>query len=176
SHIPMLLDPDPKPYGTLLCHVARDNPQWRHAGEGESLAIFLGPDAYVSPSTYASKARNPRVVPTWNYVAIHAYGRLQWFDDEARLRDLVSRLTQRQEASREKPWAVDDAPDDYVRGMLRAIIGLALPITRLEGKWKMSQNRPPEDRVSAAAALTRDGNEDIASLITGASRRQALDP
>jgi transcriptional regulator len=168
SHVPMLLDPDPAPYGTLLCHVARDNPHWRSAGEGDSLAIFLGPDAYISPSTYATKKRNPKVVPTWNYVAIHAYGRLQWFDDEARLRDLVTRLTRRQEAPRAEPWAVTDAPEDYVRMMLRAIVGLSLPIARLEGKWKMSQNRPPEDRASAAASLARDGNEAVASLITGA--------
>jgi transcriptional regulator len=168
----MLLDPEPAPLGTLLCHVARDNPQWRSAGEGESLAIFLGPDAYVSPSTYATKTRNPAVVPTWNYVAIHAYGRLAWFDDEARLRDLVTRLTQRQEAAQAEPWAVTDAPDKYVRAMLQAIVGLALPIARLEGKWKMSQNRPPEDRASAADALRRDGNEAVSSLITKASKSQ----
>ncbi len=168
SHVPMLLDPEPAPYGTLLCHVARENPHWRSAGEGESLAIFLGPDAYVSPSTYATKKRNPKVVPTWNYVAIHAYGRAEFFDDEARLRAIVTRLTEKQEASRPAPWSVSDAPEDYLRVMLKAIVGFALPIARLEGKWKMSQNRPPEDRASVATTLASEGKDDIAAQIGGA--------
>jgi transcriptional regulator len=104
-------------------------------------------------------------VPTWNYVAIHAYGRAEFFDDEARLRAIVTRLTQKHEAGRPAPWAVSDAPEDYVRMMLKAIVGFALPIARLEGKWKMSQNRPPEDRASAADALARDGKEAVAALV-----------
>jgi transcriptional regulator len=165
SHVPMLLDPEPAPNGTLLGHVARDNPQWRGGAAGESLALFLGPDAYVSPAWYETKKRNAKVVPTWNYVAIHAYGPVEFFDDETRLRAIVTRLTQKFEAARPKPWAVTDAPEDYVRMMLKAIVGFALPIARLEGKWKMSQNRPPEDRASAAAALAREGKDAVASLI-----------
>ena len=165
SHVPMLLDPEPAPYGTLLGHIARDNPQWRDAAAGDSLAIFLGPDAYVSPSLYATKKRNAKVVPTWNYVAIHAYGRAEFFDDEARLRAIVTRLTEKHEAPRAEPWAVSDAPDDYVRMMLKAIVGFALPIARLDGKWKMSQNRPPEDRASASEGLAREGKDAVAQLI-----------
>jgi len=165
SHVPMLLDADPAPYGTLLGHVARDNPHWHSGAAGDSLAIFLGPDGYVSPAWYETKKRNAKVVPTWNYVAIHAYGRAEFFDDEARLRAIVTRLTQKHEAGRPAPWAVSDAPEDYVRMMLKAIVGFALPIARLEGKWKMSQNRPPEDRASAADALARDGKEAVAALV-----------
>jgi transcriptional regulator len=166
SHVPMLLDAAPAPYGTLLGHIARDNPQWQAGAAGDSLAIFLGPDAYVSPSLYATKKRNAKVVPTWNYVAIHAYGRAEFFDDEARLRAIVTRLTEKNEAPRPEPWAVTDAPDDYVRMMLTAIVGFALPIARLEGKWKMSQNRPPDDRASAAAGLAREGKAAVAALVT----------
>ncbi len=167
SHIPMLLDPEPAPFGTLSGHVARDNPQWQRAGAGDSLAIFLGPDAYVSPSWYATKKKDGRVVPTWNYVAIHAYGKIEFFDDAARLEALVTRLTALYEAGRPRPWAVSDAPADYVRSMLKAIVGWTLPIARLEGKWKMSQNRPPEDRAGVAAALTALGAPEISDLVRG---------
>jgi transcriptional regulator len=165
SHVPMLLDPEPAPFGTLIGHVARDNPQRQADRTGESLAIFLGPDAYVSPSAYETKRRTGKVVPTWNYVAIHAYGRLEWFGDEARLRALVTRLTERHEARRAAPWAVTDAPDDYVRSMLAAIVGFALPIARLEGKWKMSQNRPAEDRAGVVRTLESEGRSEIAALV-----------
>ena len=164
SHVPMLIDAAPEPYGTLEGHIARDNPQWR-AGTGEALAIFLGPDTYVSPSWYPSKAKHGRVVPTWNYVAIHAYGRVAFFDDRTRLEALVTRLTATHEAGRPKPWATSDAPRDYLDQMLGAIIGFTLPIVRLEGKWKMSQNRPPEDRAGVVAALRAAGEEDIADLV-----------
>jgi transcriptional regulator len=167
SHVPMLLDDEPAPLGTLIGHVARENPQWRSGG-GESLAIFLGADAYVSPSWYPTKKRTGKVVPTWNYVAIHAYGRVEFFDDEERLRALVTSLTQRHEAGRPEPWAVTDAPEDYVRAMLKAIVGFVLPIARLEGKWKMSQNRPPEDRAGTVVALKDEGKDDVAAMIEAA--------
>ncbi|HXQ52899.1 MAG TPA: FMN-binding negative transcriptional regulator [Stellaceae bacterium] len=166
SHVPMLLDDAPAPYGTLIGHVARDNPQW-HSG-GDALAIFLGADAYVSPSVYETKRRTGKAVPTWNYVAIHAYGKVAFFDDEARLRDIVTRLTVRHEAGRPAPWAVSDAPEDYVRSMLKAIVGFALPIARLEGKWKMSQNRPPEDRAGVVETLHREGRDDVAAMVAAA--------
>ena len=115
SHVPMLLDPDPAPYGTLLGHVARPNPQSKGAVPGtDALAIFLGPDAYITPSWYATKRETAKVVPTWNYVAIHAYGTIEFFDDPDRLLDIVTRLTERQESPRAEPWAVTDAPADFI--------------------------------------------------------------
>lgn len=166
SHVPMLLDPDPPPYGTLLGHVARPNPQARGAVPGvQALAIFQGPDAYITPSWYATKRENGKVVPTWNYVTIHAYGLVEFFDDTERLRAIVTRLTEREERARAEPWAVTDAPADFIEGMLRGIVGFALPIARLEGKWKMSQNRPAQDRAGVAAGLEADGREDIAELV-----------
>lgn len=165
SHIPLLLDAEPAPYGTLHGHVARGNPQGRQASDGEALAIFLGPDAYVTPSYYATKRATGEVVPTWNYVAIHAYGKLEFFDDAERLLALVTRLTRRHEADRAAPWAVSDAPADYVRGQLKGIIGFSMTITRLEGKWKMSQNRPAEDRAGVVAGLAADGDETVATIV-----------
>jgi transcriptional regulator len=166
SHVPMLLDPDPAPFGTLLGHVARPNPQARGAVPGvQALAIFLGPDAYITPSWYATKRANGKVVPTWNYVTIHAYGPVEFFDDTERLRAIVTRLTEREERARAEPWAVTDAPADFIDGMLKGIVGFALPIARLEGKWKMSQNRPAEDRAGVVAGLEADGVEDVAALI-----------
>jgi transcriptional regulator len=170
SHVPMLLEPAPAPYGTLIGHIARDNPQWTRAGAGEGLAIFLGPDSYISPAWYATKRRNPKVVPTWNYVAIHAYGVLEFFDDKVRLKALVSRLTATHEAGRPAPWAVTDAPEDYVQMMLGAIVGFALPITRLEGKWKMSQNRPAEDRPGIAAKLRETGAAEVADIVAAVKK------
>jgi transcriptional regulator len=166
SHVPMLLDPEPAPYGTLLGHVARPNPQARGAVAGvQALAIFQGPDAYVTPSWYATKRETGKVVPTWNYVAIHAYGQVEFFDATDRLRAIVTGLTEREETGRAEPWAVSDAPAGYVEGMLQGIVGFALPIVRLEGKWKMSQNRPAADRAGVVAGLEADGRNDVAALV-----------
>jgi transcriptional regulator len=166
SHVPMLLDSDPAPYGTLLGHVARPNPQARGAVPGvQALAIFQGPDAYITPSWYATKRANGKVVPTWNYVTIHAYGPVEFFDDTERLRSIVTRLTEREELARAEPWAVTDAPADFIDGMLKGIVGFALPIARLEGKWKMSQNRPAQDRAGVITGLEADGREDVAELV-----------
>jgi transcriptional regulator len=117
------------------------------------LAIFLGPEAYVSPGFYPGKAEHGKVVPTWNYLAVHAYCQAEVFDEPERLLALVTRLTQRHEASREQPWSVSDAPADYIAGMLRSIVGFALPIARLEGKWKLSQNKPAADIAGVRDAL-----------------------
>jgi transcriptional regulator len=158
SHVPMLLDAEPAPFGTLHGHIARSNPQWqRAAAGGQALVIFLGPDAYISPSWYPTKQTTGRVVPTWNYVAIHAYGSVRFFDDADRLLGLVTRLTQTHEGRRAEPWAVTDAPESYIRGQLNSIVGFEIPIARLEGKWKMSQNRPAPDRVGVVEGLTREG-------------------
>jgi transcriptional regulator len=146
SHIPLLLDAEQGPNGTLYGHLAKANPQWQALQNGaQTMVIFAGADAYVSPGFYPAKAEHGKVVPTWNYVAVHAYGVAEVFTDAHRLRDLVSALTDRHEASRAQPWKVDDAPADYIDGMLRAIVGFALPIQRLEGKRKLSQNRNAAD-------------------------------
>lgn len=170
SHVPMLLDPDPAPYGTLLGHLARPNPQARGATPGVlALAIFQGPDAYITPSWYPTKRDNAKVVPTWNYVAIHASGPIAFFPDPDRLRAIVTRLTERQETPRADPWAVTDAPADYIDAMLKGIVGFALPIARLEGKWKMSQNRPAVDQAGVVAGLSAEGRDDMAALVTAAT-------
>ncbi|MHC8311983.1 FMN-binding negative transcriptional regulator [Pseudomonas sp. GT1P32] len=146
SHLPLLFSPDQGPNGTLYGHFARANPQWKALQNGaEALVIFAGADAYVSPGFYPSKAEHGKVVPTWNYVAVHAYGTAEVFSDADRLLNLVSALTDRHEAGRAQPWTVADAPADYIDGMLKAIVGFALPIQRLEGKRKLSQNRSTAD-------------------------------
>jgi transcriptional regulator len=146
SHLPLLFRPDKGPNGTLYGHFARANPQWKELQDGaEALVIFAGADAYVSPGFYPSKAEHGKVVPTWNYVAVHAYGTAEVFSDADRLLALVSALTDRHEANRAQPWKVADAPANYIDGMLKAIVGFALPIQRLEGKRKLSQNRSTAD-------------------------------
>lgn len=151
--LPLILDTTEGPYGTLYGHLARANPQWRTPPAGDALAIFMGPDAYVSPSWYGTKRQTAEVVPTWNYVAVHAYGTVEFFHGADRLLDVVTRLTNLYEQPRAEPWAVTDAPEPYVQTMLRGIVGLRMPITRLDGKRKMSQNRNAEDRAGVAAVL-----------------------
>ena len=151
--LPLFLVPDEGPHGTLYGHLARANPQWKEAVLGEAMAIFHGPDAYITPSWYATKREHGKVVPTWNYVAVHAYGPVEFFDDEVRLLDAVTRLTTLHESPRPEPWAVTDAPKTFVGAQLRGIVGLRLPIARIEGKRKMSQNRSAEDRAGVAAGL-----------------------
>ncbi|MEB0047132.1 MULTISPECIES: FMN-binding negative transcriptional regulator [unclassified Pseudomonas] len=155
SHLPLLLYPDQGPNGTLYGHFARANPQWQALQNGaQALVVFAGADAYISPGFYPSKAEHGKVVPTWNYVAVHAYGTAEVFTDATRLRHLVSALTDRHEAGRATPWKVDDAPPDYIDGMLKAIVGFALPIQRLEGKRKLSQNRSAEDIAGVREGLS----------------------
>ena len=166
--VPMLLDRASGPQGTLLGHLARGNPMVRLAGQRPALAAFLGPNAYVSPSYYPSKQVDGRVVPTWNYVSVHAHGALEFCDDPAFLRDMLERLTTRHEAGRERPWAMADAPEDYIRSQLAGIVGFRLRIGRLEGKVKMSQNRAPADREGAAGGLAADGRHEVAALIWAA--------
>ena len=160
SHVPMLIEPEPKPFGTLSGHVARANPHWREAAANvPALAIFLGPNTYISPALYATKRRTGKVVPTWNYVAVHAYGPVKFYDDPDRLLQLVTRLTDTHEAERPDRWRVTDAPAEYTRSMLNAIVGFELPIARLEGKWKMSQNRPADDVPGIVEGLWREGTD-----------------
>lgn len=158
SHVPMLLDAAVGSNGMLLGHIARANPQWRtKTPEVEGLAIFTGPEAYISPNWYATKRETGKVVPTWNYIAVHVYGRLIFFDDREPLRALVTRLTERHEGALPKPWAVSDAPADFVNAQLKGIVGFRMEITRLEGKWKMSQNRPAVDRLGVVEGLRQQG-------------------
>jgi transcriptional regulator len=156
--LPFLVDPARGPQGTLLGHVARANPVWQQArDDAEVLVVFQGPQAYISPNWYASKAETGKVVPTWNYLAVHAYGRIEFFEDPERLRAIVAELTRRHESTRPAPWAVSDAPAEFIAAQLKGIIGFRLPIERLEGKWKLSQNRPPADRRGVIEGLRREG-------------------
>lgn len=155
SHLPLLLEPQEGEFGTLYGHFARANPHWRELQHSaEALAVFSGAHAYVSPSWYPSKAEHGKVVPTWNYVAVHARGPLELIEEPERLLQIVTRLSAQHEAARPQPWAVSDAPRDYLDGMLRAIVGFALPIRRLEGKWKLSQNRSAADRAGVRDGLS----------------------
>jgi transcriptional regulator len=154
SHIPMVLDPEPAPLGTLRGHVSRANPQWRDlAADVQALAIFYGPHHYISPSWYPSKTETGRVVPTWNYVTVHVYGPLRVIEDPDWLHSHLTSLTAAHEAQFSQPWQLKDAPADYIEAMAKGIVGLQLPIKRLEGKWKVSQNRSAADRHGVVAGL-----------------------
>jgi transcriptional regulator len=161
--LPMFLDETEGEVGVLYAHLARPNPQWQADVVGDGLAVFMGPDAYVTPSWYATKAEHGKVVPTWNYTAVHASGPVEFFDDADRLLDVVSRLTNMHESSRKAPWAVTDAPENYIKAQLRGIVGIRMPIVNIEGKRKMSQNRPAEDRKGVRRGIEERGERhDIA--------------
>lgn len=164
SPLPLMLDAAEGPHGTLYGHLARANPQWRQPPSHDALAIFMGPDAYVSPSWYETKRQTGKVVPTWNYITVHASGPITWFEDAADLLDVVTRLTKLHEDPRPTPWAVSDAPPDFVRAQLKGIVGFRLPIHTLQGKWKLSQNRPLLDRAGVVQGMQAD-NEPMAALI-----------
>jgi transcriptional regulator len=158
NHIPMEIDGAAGEYGTLRGHVARGNPMWTsHRPEVDAMAIFQGPHSYITPAYYATKAATGEVVPTWNYAIVHAYGPLRAIDDPAWLRRFVEQLTDRHEAmlgpAGREPWKVSDAPERYIDRLIKAIIGIEIPIARFEGKWKVSQNRPAEDRAGIIAGL-----------------------
>jgi len=173
EHVPQEFDPEPAPFGTLRCHLARANPAWReHAKEVEALVIFHGPSTYISPSLYPSKRETGKVVPTYNYAVVHAWGPMRIVDDAVWLRALVDRLTRRHEAGRAEPWTLADAPNDYVETMLRAIVGIEITITRIAGKWKMSQNRPAPDvqGVVQGLASADDAQAVAVSRLVGAAR------
>ena len=166
--LPLFLDLDEGEHGTLYGHLAKANPQCKASPIGEGLAIFMGPDAYITPSWYASKREHGKVVPTWNYAAVTAYGPLEFFEDTDRLLQVVSRLTDRYERPRNDPWSVTDAPEPFVRAQLKGIVGIRMPVSRIEAKRKMSQNRSAEDRTGVAeglAASTRTMDQGVAGLI-----------
>lgn len=168
--LPMFLDASEGERGTLYAHVARANPQWKSASTSEAMTIFMGPDAYITPSWYATKQQTGKVVPTWDYVAVHAYGPVEFFEETDRLLEVVTRLTNLHEQQRVEPWAVSDAPTDYIKAQLRGIVGVRMPITRLEGKRKLSQNYSAADRAGVIEGLSGSGNAHetaIASLMSG---------
>ena len=162
DHIPFEYD---APSKTLRGHVARANPLWQVAHGQSVLAVFRGAQAYVSPSWYASKAEHHKVVPTWNYAVVHAHGRLRALDSAPWLHDFVSRLTAQHEAASRAPWAVADAPADFVQQMLRAIVGIEIAVDRLVGKWKISQNRSDADRQGVAQGLAEGGSAAMSALV-----------
>jgi len=171
--LPLFLDASEGEHGVIYGHLAKANPQWQVPSMGDALAIFMGPDAYVTPQWYATKQETGKVVPTWNYVTVHASGPVEFFDDPVRLLEAVRRLTDLHEtdlheAGRGIPWAVTDAPKEFIEAQLRGIVGLRIPITKLEGKRKMSQNRNAADRAGVAAGLnasTRTSDHEAADLI-----------
>jgi transcriptional regulator len=172
TFLPFLYRPNVGERGALLGHVARNNPHWREPAMAESLVIIRGPDAYVTPSWYAAKAEHGRVVPTWNYVTAHVYGDLIVHDDPGWLESLVRALTDKHEARESVPWSVDDAPPQFIAGQLRAIVGVEVRITRIEAKFKLSQNRPEADRQAVVAGLRARGDASSAD-VTQAQMSQA---
>ena len=154
NHIPFLLSAGFTPFGVLQGHVARSNPVWSDfSPEVEALAVFQGPEAYISPSWYATKQQTGKVVPTWDYAVVHAYGTLRVIDDVDWLRPQIESLTSSQEAGFSEPWQVSDAPSEYTQKLIGAIAGIEIVITRLSGKWKMSQNQPAANRAGVIKGL-----------------------
>ena len=171
NHVPFEFDPDPAPFGILRAHVARANPVWRDfSKEVEPLVIFQGPQIYITPSWYQTKKETGKVVPTFNYIVVHAYGAMRVFEDAGWLRKFVGGLTDRFEAARARPWAVSDAPEDFVASQLRAIVGIEIAVTRLIGKWKTSQNRPSADQKGVVAGL-RESDDAVAQAMAAAVER-----
>ena len=152
--IPFILEPHGSEFGTLRAHLARANSQLAElAVVEECMVVFQGPQAYVTPSWYATKRETGKVVPTWNYVMVHVWGRPQVHDDAVWIRRQIGELTAQMETPRQMPWKVEDAPADFIAGQIKGIVGLEIPIHRIEGKWKVSQNRPPADRLGVAEGL-----------------------
>jgi transcriptional regulator len=167
NHIPFELDAD---RGVLTAHVARANPVWQQCGNGmDALVIFRGEESYISPNWYPSKHEFHRQVPTWNYEVVHVHGRMTVQDTEKFVRGVVGRLTRKHEAIEPKPWKMGDSAPEYIDGMLRAIVGIEIAITRLEGKAKLSQNREVRDRLNAAEVLARQGEVALSQAMRAAN-------
>lgn len=170
NHLPFVLDAHRGDFGTLTGHVARANDVWKTAAEAESVVVFQGPEAYITPSWYPTKQDHGKVVPTWNYVVVHAHGVPRVITDAEWLRQQVSELTRKHEAGRQVPWDVSDAPAAYIDAMLGGIVGIEIPIARVVGKWKVSQNRPEQDRRGVVAGLSESPDltsQQIARLVRG---------
>jgi transcriptional regulator len=169
--IPFLLDAQDGRPGVLRAHVARANPVWHEARtDVQALVVFQGPQAYISPNWYPGKAEHGKAVPTWNYIHVQARGQLVVRDDVAWLRELVTRLTQRHEATQARPWAVGDAPAEYIEAMLRAIVGIEIPLDSLRGKWKMSQNQPAANRGGVSRGLREQADEQALAVAAWVER------
>ena len=165
NHIPLEVDPEPAPFGALRGHVARANPVWREfSRDVEALAVFQGPQIYISPSWYQTKKETGKVVPTYNYLVVHAYGPLRAIEDTDWLRNFVKGLTTRFESGRADPWKITDAPDDFIERQLHAIVGIEIPVTHLLGKWKVSQNRPGADRDGVVRGLQEMNDINAATI------------
>ena len=176
NHMPFLIEPARGEHGTLIGHVARANPVWRTFSTIiESVVIFQGAESYITPSWYASKQQHGKVVPTWNYAVVHAYGMPRAIEDKPWLRDLVTRLTSTHESGRARPWAVSDAPPEYIDQMLSAIVGIEIPITAILGKWKTSQNRAAQDKLGTIAGLRERGDENALEMAALIERHVAAD-
>ena len=175
NYIPFFLRQDGTTFGTLVGHVARANPLWSATDLGvNALACFQGPQVYISPSLYATKQEHGKVVPTWNYVAVQVAGPLTVHDDVDWIRAQVTELTQQQEAARAAPWAVDDAPRSYTDTMIRALVGISIPVLTMTGKWKVSPNQPPINRASVAEGLSQSPQE-ASQLMAALVRQSAQD-
>lgn len=174
NHIPLHLMDAPTPFGTLSGHVARANPLWRDfAKDIEVLAIFHGPDAYVTPSWYATKQETGKVAPTWNYAVAHAYGTLRAIDDAGWVREHLETLTDHHEANLPKPWAVSDAPGQFIEETIKTIVGIEIVITQLSGKWKVSQNQPEQNRAGVIKGLHGCEHRDalaVAALVEASTK------
>lgn len=169
--VPFIVDAEASERGTLRAHVSRANPQWRElAAVAECLVVFQGPQAYITPSWYETKRETGKVVPTWNYATVHAWGAPRVIEDEAWLRAQIDALTKQQERARREPWHVADAPDDFVAAQVRGIVGIEIPIARIEGKWKVSQNRPEADRAGVVEGLRAQGETSAAMAALVAER------
>lgn len=171
NHLPFELNLDDSEHGRLVAHVARANPLWQEAKDGdEALVIFRAANAYISPNWYPSKHEFHRQVPTWNYQAVHAYGKIKIRDDEKFVRGVVARLTRANEArtGSDKPWKMTDSSKEYIDQMLSAIVGIEIEITKLVGKWKLSQNREERDRINAAEELRKRGEQLTSSAMLDA--------
>lgn len=166
NYIPLHLSATPESFGVLRGHVARSNTIWNELNSDvDALAIFHGPDAYISPSWYATKQQAGKVVPTWNYTVVHAYGRLRIIDDAIWVRAQLEALTAQNEAGLPDPWAVSDAPEDFTEKLIGAVVGIEMIITRLSGKWKVSQNQPLQNQHSVIQGLTASGQTAMAELV-----------
>lgn len=172
DHLPLVLHDTLSPNGTIRGHISKANPLWRSGGEErEAVAIFQGPQAYVTPNWYPSKKEHGKAVPTWNYAVVHARGKLLFSTDSTWLTDHLNELTARQESHRHEPWQVSDAPSDYVTRQLKGIVGIELVIESLDGQWKVSQNKDQSDRAGVRQGLSLEGNPDADAMAELIERR-----
>ncbi|MCF8168852.1 MAG: FMN-binding negative transcriptional regulator [Rhodoferax sp.] len=173
NHIPFFLDLDRGEFGTLIGHVARANPVWQALG-APGVAVFTGPQAYVSPNWYPSKRLHGKDVPTYNYATVHAHGSPRAVEDPQRILEIVRRLTDQQETSQAHPWKVSDAPKEYIEKLLQAIIGIEFPVQRWVGKWKVSQNRQPPEQLGVVEGLNRSGTEAASQMAALVAKHLAV--